>query len=271
MLSKNQISFINSLKLKKYRDKHGLFIAEGEKIVIELFSSSFKIHSIYAIKNWIKKISDIPELFGTNKNLALPAQGGPALGGNFELFEVTEKELKRISSQTTPNEVLCTVKIPAYKLELREIMCSLNLVLDNIQDPGNLGTIIRIADWFGIKNIICSKDCADAYNPKVVQATMGSVARVKVHYIELKDFLLNVSKKTNLPVYASILDGESIYELQLSNKGLIIMGNESIGISEKILHFITDKISIPSFGGAESLNVAVATAIVCSEFRRKQY
>ena len=257
MLSKKQIKLIGSLKFKKFRVKHDLFIAEGVKIVSELLDYPLEIRLLFATKS------------------AKPRQ---LAGKSIEVCEITEKELKRISSLTTPNEVICAVKIPEYSLDLKEIMSSLNLVLDNINDPGNLGTIIRIADWFGIQNVICSENCVDVYNPKVVQATMGSIARIKVHYVDLVKFLMEVKNKKEIreikgikefPVYGAVLNGENIYQKKMCKNGLIILGNETEGISDAIVAFVTDNISIPSFGRAESLNVAVAAAIVCSEFRRE--
>ncbi|MBW8060589.1 MAG: RNA methyltransferase [Solirubrobacterales bacterium] len=267
MLSKKQIQLIGSLKFKKFRVQYNLFIAEGVKIVSELLGSPLEIRLLFATKS--------------AERIAYSAERKER---SIEVCEITEKELKGISSLTTPNEVICAVKIPEYSLNLKEIMSSLNLVLDNINDPGNLGTIIRIADWFGIQNIICSENCVDVYNPKVVQATMGSIARIKVHYVDLVKFLkeVNENKKEiggikgikeikEFPVYGAVLNGENIYQKKMCKNGLIILGNETEGISDAIVAFVTDKISIPSFGRAESLNVAVAAAIVCSEFRRREY
>ena len=274
MLSKKQIKFISSLKLKKFREKHNLFIAEGVKIVEDFCrlrrpvsdkKSSIMVKQVFAIKELIQRIS----------NCAPP----PATGRSedIEIIEVSEAELKKISAFTTPNRILCIAEIPDYSLDLELLKSQLTLVLDNVNDPGNLGTIIRIADWFGIQNIVCSENCVDVYNPKVVQATMGSIARVKVHYHNLVKFLKEVNiNGTGFPVYGTVLNGKNIYQKKLCKNGLIILGNESEGISDELNSFITDKISIPSFsslpvrqGEAESLNVAVATAIVCSEFKRK--
>ena len=267
-LSKNQIKFICSLHQKKYRDENKLFIAEGEKIVNDLLKSSFIIKSIYATNFFLKS------QLTTNSS---------------QIIEVTQDELIRISTLTTPNQALAVAEIPQYEIDEKEIMDSLSLVLDEIQDPGNLGTIIRIADWFGIKNIICSENCVDVFNPKVVQATMGSICRVKIHYTDIKMFLENGKWKmpclpegrengNSFKIYGALLNGKNIYEEKLSNKGLIILGNESKGLSKDLLPFITHKIKIPSFsnslskgegrGEVESLNVAVAAAVICSEFNR---
>ena len=255
MLSKNQIKFVNSLKQKKFREEHHLFIAEGNKIVSELLNSSVTVKQIYTTSQFLR----------THK-----------IDNFIERFEIKESELERISSLATPNEVLAVCQIPIYNLAIESLKDELTLVLDDIKDPGNLGTIIRIADWFGIETIICSPHSADIYNPKVVQATMGSIARIKIHYLDLVEFFNNPESKILNPSYGAVLDGENIYTKQLSSKGLIVIGNESKGISENILPYITDKISIPSFthfksgrGEAESLNAAIATSIICSEFRRR--
>lgn len=253
MLSKNQIKAVQALKQKKFRDEQGLFIAEGTKIVPELLASAIEVKEVYASVDFFRK----------NK-----------INKNVLCVEVKAAELERISALTTPNEVLAICSMPEPKLELNSLKEKLSLVLDDIRDPGNLGTIIRIADWFGIENIICSENTADVYNPKVVQATMGSIARVKVHYSDLKYFLGSQVSGLRLPVYGTLLRGKNIYKEKLSSEGLIIIGNESKGISAEIEKLITTAISIPSFsnsepGEAESLNAAIATAVVCSEFRRR--
>jgi len=255
MLSKNQISFLNSLKQKKYRDENRYFIAEGVKIVPELLNSSVRVKQIYATSEFLR----------ANK-----------IPNEIERFEIKENELERISALTKANEVLAVCIMMENPLEKEELKGKLTLILDDIKDPGNLGTIIRIADWFGIENIICSTETADIYNPKVVQATMGSIARVKVHYTELKEFIEVQSTKNKISVFGALLEGKNIYSEKLSSEGFIVIGNESRGISEEIQKLITDKISIPSFshyksgrGEAESLNAAIATSIICSEFRRR--
>jgi len=255
MLTRNQIQFVNSLKLKKHRDRHKLFVAEGVKIVTELVHSKIKVNQIYYLKDYRSKL--------------IPSE-------TIEYIEVTQNELERISSVVTPNEVLAVCEIPICNFEPDVFKNKLTLVLDDMQDPGNLGTIIRIADWFGIRNIICSKETADAYNSKVVQSTMGSISRVNVYYQDLVSCFESELVYLDLPVYGALLNGENIYTKKLISKGFIIIGNESRGISENLYQFITDKISIPSFsthvdtGEAESLNAAVATAIICSEFRRRK-
>jgi TrmH family RNA methyltransferase len=239
MLSKNQIKFVHSLELKKNRKREQLFVAEGPKVVGDLLRAGFRPHSI----------------FSTN-----PQQDGQL---------VTEEELQRISFLQHPQEVLAVFHIPDSKL-LPINPHGLSLALDGIQDPGNLGTIIRIADWFGIDTILCSEDTADIYNPKVVQATMGSIARVKVTYLNLKEYLNTLS--TEIPIYGTFLDGDNIYQKDLTANGIIIMGNEGKGISPAIAEKVNHRLLIPNYpegkATADSLNVAIATAITCSEFRR---
>ncbi len=256
MLSKSQIQFVKSLKIKKFREEHHLFIAEGVKTVHELLSSSIKIKQLYAVSGFFRTT---------------------VIDASIERFEIKESELERISMLTTPNDVLAVCEMPAYELNPETLKDKLTLVLDDIKDPGNLGTIIRIADWFGIENIICSPQTAELYNPKVVQATMGSLSRIKVHYKDLSAFLGHQTSNIGLPVYGALLEGENIYTETLSPSGFIIIGNESKGISETLVPFITHKISIPSFshfkpsiGEAESLNAAVAAAVICFEFRRRK-
>ena len=255
MLSKSQISFINSLKQKKYREEQQLFIAEGAKIVPELLNSVIKVKQVYATSEFLRT-TKIPD--------------------GVERFEIKENELERISALTKANEVLAVCETPQYVLESEALKGKLTLVLDDIKDPGNLGTIIRIADWFGIENIVCSSETVDAFNSKVVQATMGSIARIKVHYVPLTEFIKFQISNFKLPVYGALLEGKNIYTENLSSEGLIVIGNESRGISEEVQKLITDKISIPSFshyksgsGEVESLNAAIATSIICSEFRRR--
>ena len=252
MLSKNTIKFINSLQKKKYRDKNKLFIVEGDKMVKEIIKSDLEIERIFVTKHWEENINQIKLLNET----------------------ITENELKKISSLKTPNNVLAIIKMPDYEIDKDEIGNELSIVLDDLQDPGNLGTIIRTADWFGIKNIICSRNSADVYNPKVVQATMGAVARVKVHYVDIETFLENSHFADDFKIYGTFLNGANLNETKLNDKGLIIMGNESKGISKKIEKFVNKRIFIPNYPAhgktSESLNVSTATAIVCYEFRRNK-
>lgn len=240
MITANQKKFVKSLAQKKFRTEYNCFVVEGEKLVHELIDSDFEIEVMYALKDWIEE------------------------NQHDKAEEVSAKELASISLLKTPNQVLAVVK--QKKEPLPNTINSFSVVLDKIQDPGNLGTIIRTADWFGIKTIICSDDSVDVYNPKVIQATMGSLFRVNVVYTNLTDFF---KEYNSLFVYGAMLDGENVYQKTLNKKGsVLLMGNESKGISESLLPFITDKILIPKIGHAESLNVASATAILCAEFTK---
>jgi len=219
-------------------------------MVLEILNNSqFKIHSIYAVESWL------------DKHLPLLTRY------RDQITTVDERELKTISSLTTPNDVLCVLEIPKPKLDDKRITQSLSLVLDNIQDPGNMGSILRTADWFGIEHVFCLQ-CVDVYNPKVVQATMGAFLRVKVIQTDAE---VVFERWNGLPVYGTFLDGENMYETELTQEGFIVIGNEGRGIRPEIESFITHKIKIPAYGNAESLNAAVATGIVCAEFRRKSY
>ncbi|MBN2892131.1 MAG: RNA methyltransferase [Bacteroidales bacterium] len=251
MISKNKIKYINSLKVKKYRKIEKAFICEGAKIFELLVDSVFRVKDVFATAKFIadnfSKYTDI------------------------QFDEVEEKELSKISSLTTPQEVIAIVEMPDIEIVDSRIGESLALVLDKIQDPGNLGTIIRIADWFGIEKIICSEDSVDVFSPKVVQATMGSIFTVKVYYKNLEDFLQN-AKNQNIPIFGTFMDGENIYSTELLSNGIIVLGNEGNGITPEIEKLISHKISIPDYNktkAAESLNVAVSAAIVCAEFRRR--
>jgi TrmH family RNA methyltransferase len=237
MISKNQIKFVRQLEQKKYRKKEGLFVAEGPKVVGDLLRAGFKAHTIFATSEWESQ------------------------GQTFQ--EVSDEELRRVSFLQHPQRVLALFFIPTESVPS---VSSLSLALDDVQDPGNLGTIIRIADWFGIDTIYCSENTADAWSPKVVQATMGSIARVNIIYTDLQELI----SKTQVPVYGTLLDGQDIYTQELSKEGIIVMGNEGNGISAPIRKLINRRLLIPQFHeGPESLNVAIATAITCSEFRRR--
>ena len=240
MITKNQIKLIISLQQKKHRISNNLFLAEGEKVIRELLNSKFELVHIYCSENIF---SDL------NKN-------------NYSIID--DNDLKKISALATPNNCLALFKMSN---NIDSIDDNLTLVLDNIRDPGNLGTIIRLCDWFGISQLICSPDTVDFYNPKVIQATMGSLTRVNIIYTDFIDFL----EKTKLPIYGTFMDSNSIYKTDLSEKAIVIMGNEANGISSTIEKLIKNRLSIPRFGTiqkTESLNVATATAIVLSEFRR---
>lgn len=256
MLSKNKIKFINSIKKKKYREIHHCFFVEGEKMTDELIHSDIETTEIFATSAWL----DQNEQIGKIKK-------------QIEFTEITETELKKISALSTPNKVFAIAKQPTYTYNLNTIQSELSLFLDTINDPGNLGTIIRIADWFGIKHIFCSLESVDLYNPKVVQSTMGAIFRVKVHYVNPIDFLSSVNNLKDYMVYGTFLEGENIYNEQLSKSGLIIMGSESHGIADEIKPYVHKKLFIPNYPPdkktSESLNISVATSIICSEFRRR--
>jgi TrmH family RNA methyltransferase len=246
MLSKSQISFINALNQKKARKEHGLFIAEGIKSVTEFLHSDYSVDTIFCT------------------SAAIPKMG--KLSRKIKLQEVTETELKKISSLTTPQQALALIKTPERTtIESLSLANRFTLVLDGVQDPGNLGTIIRTADWFGFSTIICSNDTVDAYNPKVVQATMGSLSRINIYYNNLTEFF----NQTTLPIFAALLNGESIYQTDFGKEGLLVLGNEGKGISEEVRSLVNKAITIPKFGQAESLNVAISAAIICSEIKRK--
>ncbi len=238
MLSKSQIKTITSLKQKKYRLQQGLFVAEGVKTINELLASQFSLQQLYTTNSF-------------------------KIDANLETV-VSENELKKISFLKTPNTALAIFKIPEPKaINTNQLL----VALDNVRDPGNLGAIIRLCDWFGITDLVCNIETVDCYNPKVVQATMGSITRVNVSYLNLTDFL----KTTHMPIFGAFMEGDNIYKSQLPNKGILVLGNEANGISREIEQVITTKISIPRFGqlqSTESLNVATAAAILLSEFRR---
>lgn len=262
MLSKSKLQFILSLQQKKYRKLNNLFIVEGEKLVEELLQSSFRIAAIYATKSWLDEFA-----------LKL----GPL---KDQLYEISESDLKKVSALSTPNKVLALVHPTENNIEIPDLKNFLTLVLDGIKDPGNLGTLIRIADWFGIKNVICSLDTVDLFNPKTIQSTMGSLFRVNVLYTDLTKWIIDYKKTNSNSVYGTLLQGDAIYSKKLNKNGVIIIGSESHGIGETLLPLIDEKIKIPSYNhfendasevpnsGAESLNAAIAAAVVIAEFRR---
>lgn len=240
MVSKNQIKLITALQQKKFRKEHGLFFAEGIKVVGELLNSGLVLHSLYTTGSYSNEVS--PE----------------------KVFEATEAEMKKISALSTPAGVLAVFEIPK---PVPVSYSGLIMVLDGISDPGNMGTLIRLCDWFGIRHLVCSHHCVDVVNPKVVQATMGSLIRVNIVYEDLDLFL----KDSPLPVFGTFMDGENIYKEQLPAEGIIVMGNEANGISQEVERRVAHKLAIPRFGtlqATESLNVATAAAIILSEFCR---
>jgi RNA methyltransferase, TrmH family len=247
MLSNAQIKLIDSLEQKKYRKINALFIAEGAKIIAEILQAQCPVDKVYVTQTWI---DENEELYEKTKSLIEP---------------ISEAELKKISLLSTPNQALALLPIFYPAANTLNLTQKITLALDNIQDPGNMGTILRIADWFGIENIICSENCVDVFNPKVIQASMGAFLRVKTYYTDLAEFL---SKQETIPVYGALLQGENIYHKTLSKEGIIVLGNESNGISDEVKKHITYAVNIPRMGGAESLNVSIAAAIICSEFLR---
>lgn len=250
MLSKALQKRISALENKKQRKESGLFVAEGGKTVLDLLSAGIKAERLIATTEWLQE-----------HKLQLGA----------DVVEVSNSEMKQISFQQAPQGVLGIFHQPQHEADLSAPQNELCLALDNVQDPGNLGTIVRIADWFGIENIFCSIGTADIYNPKTIQATMGAIARVKVHYVDLPALINSIKEKA--PIYGTFLDGEDIYRKELKNYGLIIMGNEGNGIGKECAEQVTERLFIPNYPAgretSESLNVSVATAIICSEFRRR--
>lgn len=247
MLSKPQIRVITSLQQKKFRREHGLFIVEGVKSVTEFLHSDYSVQRIYHTAQAAAKLPKIPQ--------------------NIKSVEIDEPTLKRISALKTPQGVLALVDVPAYApLTVDILRQGFHLVLDEIQDPGNLGTIIRTADWFGLKRVICSMDSVDAYNPKTVQASMGSLARIQIHYADVA----NLVAHSPVPVFGAVLDGSPIYDMDFGQQGLVVLGNEGNGIGPDVLPHITRHVTIPRVGHAESLNVAVSAALFCAELTRKK-
>jgi TrmH family RNA methyltransferase len=248
MLSKAKAKEIRGLELKKKRDERDLFVAEGDKLVSDMLPA-FECEWLIAAASWMATQGDIP---------------------TKELILAEKDEIKKVSLLKTPQDVLAIFRKPRYPLDEVDPTTRLVLALDGVQDPGNLGTIVRIADWFGIRQLVCSPDTADVFGPKAVQATMGALARVHVYYTRLPDFL---GKYTDAPVYGAFLDGENLYDKKLSANGIIVMGNEGAGIRSETATFINERLYIPSYPSghetSESLNVAVATGIVCAEFRRR--
>ena len=315
MLSQNQVKHITALKVKKYREEFSQFIAEGHKLVIDLVSSEFDIAAIYASAGWIdanlpvirpKEIPVFETTPGEMDRISVLSTPSPVLAvvnipqNQIKSEEITDliiasthhhistsshHHISTSSHQhlsTTAHQHIITSSHQHIITSAHYHISTLILALDDIRDPGNLGTIIRIADWFGINTILCSETCVDHYNPKVVQATMGSIARVKVIRCNLAGILTTLSGSPtlsgctgNFQIYGALLEGESIFSQTLTDRGIILIGNESRGISPELIPFITNKLFIPSFGNstlgkAESLNASIATAIICAEFRRKQ-
>lgn len=252
MVSSSQLRFVRSLHQKKFREKERRFLVEGPKLVQELFESrAFVVENVYATEAW-----------------RVPDDVNPAL-----VQIVTDEQLGRLSLMETPNKVLAVCEMPAPSFQLNPPSKGLTLLLDQISDPGNLGTIIRTADWFGIGQVFCSLDSAELFNPKVIQATMGSVFRIQVHYTSLIDLLVRNTESVGMPVYAAVLGGKNVFDADLKPDAWLLMGNESRGVSPMLMPFVTKAITIPSFpkghASAESLNVSVATGVLCAEFLRR--
>lgn len=249
MITKSEIKYIQSLAHKKFRESENLFVVEGVKIIRELLDNSAQcLKKIYAVSSWIE-------------------QHRTLVPDHVDLVEVEPYELDKISFLQQPNEVLALVSIPG-EASHRTVFQGVTIVLDKVQDPGNLGTIIRTADWFGVDQIVCSTDTADAFNPKVVQSAMGSIMRINIFYTDISRFI-NTCK--SIPVYAAVLNGVSIYETTFDQPSILVIGNESKGISNEILRIVSNKITIPRTGAAESLNAAVATAVILAEMNRSLF
>lgn len=260
MISKNTIKHIHSLSLKKFRTATGTFVAEGPKATADLLPL-LPCEALYVTPDGLRHLEA--------KGMLQQAVSRP------QLVEVSQSELERLSLLKAPREMLGVFDMPQGEDRRAELVqmarSQLCLALDGVQDPGNLGTIIRIADWFGIEHIFASPDTADAYAPKVVQATMGAIGRVRIHYLPLAGFLCECSNE--VPVYGTFLNGENIHAKQLATHGIIVMGNEGKGITPEVGACVSERLFIPNYPAgratSESLNVAVATAIICSEFRRR--
>ena len=244
-MTKAEIQLVRALADKRGRTEHGLFVAEGEKLIGELRTSHLRVRRIFALEGIFE---------------------GP------EVEVVAPRDMERLSLLKTANNSLALVEIPHYDLHSAQLKGRLTLALDDVQNPGNLGTIIRLADWFGITDIVCSEASADCFNPKVVQATMGAVVRVRVHYTDLARLLAEAAAQ-GLPVYGTFLEGKNIYGTELTPAGIVVMGNEGRGITDAVARTVTQKLFIPPYPadrrGSESLNVAMATGVVCAEFRRQ--
>lgn len=254
MISKSRTKFITSLRNKKVRDEEKLFVVEGDKLVKEFLFTRVPIRMLLAKPEFLNSLHpDVKKAVN-------------------EIEAISYDELKRISTLKTPHNALAVVCMPEHEMNISEIINQICVALDFVQDPGNMGTIIRAAGWFGIKNIICSKDCVDVYNPKVIQASMGALLHVNVFYSDLKELFISAAQ-SSVPVFGTFLEGDSIYDHKLDKKGIILLGNESKGISGELIPFVTDKIKIPKFSnaveGIDSLNVGMAASIVFSEFLRK--
>jgi TrmH family RNA methyltransferase len=255
LLSKAKIQLIRSLEQKKFRAQHGLFVMEGDKAVRELLISSLTTEYLLAKPAWLKQLPD-----------RLSAKAN-------QVIEINDRELSQISFMKTPNQAVALARIPEYTLDATELTGCLSLYLNRVQDPGNLGTMIRLADWFGIRHVLCDEGCADPFHPKTVQSTMGSIIRVKTYQVDESFFQQLKNQYPDFPVYGTFLDGENLYHAPLSSQAVIVMGNESKGIGGEAAQYVNRSLLIPPYPpgepASESLNVATAAAIVCAEFRRR--
>lgn len=254
MISNNKVKFIISLQKKKVRDEEELYVIEGDKLVKEFLSANVPVKILAALPDFLNGL--VPDL---TRNVN-------------EIENVSYEELKKISTLKTPHNALAVVRMKDQAMNIPDILDHLCVALDSVQDPGNMGTIIRAAGWFDIKNIVCSAGCVDVYNPKVIQSSMGAILHVNVFYTDLRKFFVTATENAT-PVFGTLLEGNSIYNHKLNNKGIILLGNESKGISDELIPFITEKIRIPKFSrakeGIDSLNVGMAASVVFSEFLRK--
>jgi TrmH family RNA methyltransferase len=256
LISKQKIKFIRSLQQKKFRIENGVFIAEGVKIVSE------------ALLSPLVKVNELICTNEAKENLPVKTFS------KVNTIEVTKNEFEQLSDLKAPQGAMAIIEIPKNELPPVVELTDLVILLDKIRDPGNLGTIIRLADWFGIKTMICSADTVDCYNPKVVQASMGAIFRVKCFYTELVDYITKAQKETEYKIYSTTLNGENLYTIQLQNKAMLLFGNEANGLSEELIQLADKNIHIPAYSSSEtsseSLNVSLAAAIICSEFRRQE-
>ena len=241
MISKNQIKFVKSLQKKKFRLESKCFVVESIKNVNEILNSDYKVQQIFATESWVERFK---------------------IRDDISVNLVKENEMQRISALKTASDILAVVKIPIQKNNFD--FSGINIALDYVKDPGNFGAIIRICDWFGVKNIYCSEETVDMYNPKVVQSTMGSISRVSVIYTDIKTMIKEID--VNVKVYAAVMNGKDLNQIKINENSLIVFGNESNGISEEIKNIISDKITIKKIGEAESLNLAAAAAIILNKF-----
>lgn len=252
MLSKNKQKHITALSRKKVRDQEKLFVAEGQKLVLDLLQSGLTCQYLIVDEKWINSQD--------------------SLKTDAEIIRTSSDLIKKVSGFKSTPTIIGVFEQNRHKLKVNKLKNELCLFLDDVQDPGNLGTIIRLADWFGIKSVICSKACADVYNPKTIQSTMGAIARVQTYYVDTITFFEEY-KSLNCPIYGTFLDGKNLYQEELNNNGLIIMGNEGKGIQDKLEPYVSSRLFIPNYPSevatSESLNVSVATAIICAEFRRR--